>query len=66
MNFKYYLRKLQESSDYRKFMKENPEAFLSSGFFSIDKDGNGPVTKEEADAIVCWCGAPDCVLFKEK
>lgn len=40
MNFKYYLRRLQESSDYRKFMKENPEAFLSSGFFTIDKEGN--------------------------
>ena len=40
MNFKYYLRRLQESSDYRKFMKENPEAFLSSGFFTIDRDGD--------------------------
>lgn len=40
MNFKYYLRNLQENSDYKKFMRENPEAFLSSGFFTIDKDGN--------------------------
>jgi hypothetical protein len=40
MNFKYYLRQLQENSNYRKFIKENPDAFLCSGFFTIDKEGN--------------------------
>ena len=40
MNFKYYLRRLQESGDYRKFIQENPKAYLCSGFFTIDKEGN--------------------------
>jgi hypothetical protein len=40
MNFKYYLRRLQESSDYRKFIQENPNAYLCSGFFTIDKEGS--------------------------
>ncbi len=40
MNFKYFLRRLQESSDYRKFIQENPESYPCSGFFTIDKEGN--------------------------
>lgn len=40
MNFKYYLRQLQENSNYKKFLKENPDAYLCSGFFTIDKEGD--------------------------
>lgn len=40
MNFKYYLRRLQESGDYRKYMQENPQAYMCSGFFTIDKEGS--------------------------
>lgn len=37
MNFQFYLEKLLESEEFEKFKKENPDAFLCSGFFSIDK-----------------------------
>lgn len=40
MNFKYHLRLLQGNSEYKRFIKENPDAFLSSAFFTIDKEGN--------------------------
>lgn len=40
MNFKYYLRQLQENSNYKKFLKENPDAYLCSGFFTMDKEGS--------------------------
>lgn len=40
MNFKYYLRQLQENSNYKRFMKENPDAYLCSGFFTMDKEGS--------------------------
>jgi len=37
MNFQFYLEKLIHSEEFQKFKKENPTAFLCSGFFSIDK-----------------------------
>ena len=40
MNFKFYMEKLKSSKEYKKFMKENPGAYLCSGFFVIDKIGN--------------------------
>jgi len=40
MNLKFYLEKLENSEEYKKFMGENSDAFLCSGFFSIDKVGN--------------------------
>ena len=39
MNLKFYLEKLYASKEFKKFTKENPEAFLCSGFFIIDKTG---------------------------
>ena len=39
MNFQFYLEKLFASTEFEKFKKENPDAFLCSGFFSIDKKG---------------------------
>ena len=38
MNFQFYLEKLMDSGDFQKFKKENPNAYLCSGFFSIDKE----------------------------
>ena len=37
MNFQFYLEKLIDFKDFIKFKKENKDAFLCSGFFSIDK-----------------------------
>jgi hypothetical protein len=39
MNFQFYLEKLEGSENFKNFKKEFPEAFLCSGFFSIDKQG---------------------------
>lgn len=39
MNLQFYLEKLISSEEFQKFKKENPTAFLCSGFFSIDKTG---------------------------
>jgi len=40
MNFQFYLEKLRNSESYKKFIKENPDAYLCSAFFSIDKNGS--------------------------
>jgi len=37
MNFQFYLEKLIDSKEFQNFKKENPDSFLCSGFFSIDK-----------------------------
>jgi hypothetical protein len=37
MNFQFYFEKLLESKDFKKFSKENKDAFLCSGFFIVDK-----------------------------
>jgi len=39
MNLQFYLEKLHNSEIFKKFIKENPDAFLCSGFFVIDKTG---------------------------
>ena len=36
MNSQFLLEKLINSSEYKEFMKENPKAYLCSGFFIID------------------------------
>ncbi len=36
MNFQFYLEKLHDSDAFKKFIKENPGAFMCSGFFTID------------------------------
>ncbi len=38
MDLKFYLEKLHNSDEYRDFMLENPDAYLCSGFFVIDKE----------------------------
>ncbi len=37
MNIQFYFEKLSNSPDFQNFKKENPQAFLCSAFFSIDK-----------------------------
>ena len=39
MNLQFYLEKLRNSDEFKQFIKKNPDAFLCSGFFSIDKEG---------------------------
>jgi len=39
MNLQFYLEKLFESDIFKKFRKENKDAYLCSGFFSIDRQG---------------------------
>lgn len=39
MNFQFYLEKLFDSEEFKKFKKENKDAYLCSGFFSIDRQG---------------------------
>ena len=39
MNLQFFLEKLHNSENFKEFMKENPDAFLCSGFFIIDKTG---------------------------
>ena len=39
MKRQFYLEKLFESEEFKKFKSENQDAYLCSGFFSIDKKG---------------------------
>ncbi len=39
MNLQFQFEKLKSSEEFKKFIKENPSAFLCSGFFVIDKQG---------------------------
>ena len=40
MNLQFYLEKLHSSDEFQAFIKENPQAFLCSGFLTIDKERN--------------------------
>ncbi len=40
MNLKFYLEKLNASEEFKEFIEKNPDAFLCSGFFVIDKIEN--------------------------
>ena len=40
MNLSTHLKKLKSSEQFKRFIKENPKAFLCSGFFVIDKEGS--------------------------
>ena len=40
MNLKFYVEKLENSDELKKFLEENPTAYVCSGFFVIDKEGN--------------------------
>lgn len=50
MNLQFYFEKLHSSDKYKKFMKENPEAYFCGGFFSIDKENSkNPDNKRHLD-----------------
>lgn len=56
MNIKFYLEKLKSSEEFKKFIKENPDAYLSSGFFITDKtDAKNPGNKVHLDFYVPKC-----------
>ena len=40
MNLQFYFEKVYNSEEFEEFKKENPSAFLCSGFFVLDKEGN--------------------------
>lgn len=50
MNFQFYFEKLTKSKDFSKFIKDNKDAFLCSGFFAIDKKGED--NKQNIDYFV--------------
>lgn len=51
MNSHFLLEKLESSDEYKRFIKENPKAYLCSGFFIIDMDKN-PENKYHFDFYV--------------
>ena len=40
MNIQFYTEKLFSSDEFKSFMKKNKDAYLCSGFFVIDKNGD--------------------------
>jgi len=51
MNSQFLFEKLESSDEYKKFIKENPKAYLCSGFFIIDMEKN-PENKYHFDFYV--------------
>jgi hypothetical protein len=49
MNSQFFFEKLENSEEYKKFMKENPQAYLCSAFFIIDFDTQPPENKFHFD-----------------
>ena len=47
MKFQFYLEKLKESENFKKFKKENPSAILVGGFFTLDKTGSDKKVDEQ-------------------
>ncbi len=41
MNIQFYLEKLNSTEEFKDFQKENPDSYLCSGFFVIDKERKG-------------------------
>jgi len=53
MNLQFYLEKLQSSEKFKKFVKENPDSYLCSGFFVSDKENTkNPDNKVHLDFYV--------------
>jgi len=44
MNIQFYLEKLFASEKFQNFVEENPSAYFCSGFFSIDRQRENPLT----------------------
>jgi hypothetical protein len=52
MNSQFLLEKLEDSEEYKKFMKENPSAYLCSGFFEIDMAEKNPSNQYHFDFYI--------------
>lgn len=52
MNSQFLLEKLEDSDEYKKFMKENKGAYLCSAFFIIDLAEKNPENKYHFDFYV--------------
>jgi len=52
MNSQFLLEKLKASDEFKKFKKENPNAYLCSGFFIIDFAEKNPQNKYHFDFYV--------------
>ncbi len=53
MEFQFYMEKLISSAEFRDFKKENPSAFLCSGFFTVDKKpGAGAENQQHLDYFI--------------
>jgi len=51
MNSQFLFEKLEHSEEYKKFMKENPDAYLCSAFFIIDLQKHQPVLASSCNPI---------------
>ncbi|MFA5071003.1 MAG: hypothetical protein WC511_01375 [Candidatus Pacearchaeota archaeon] len=52
MNSQFLLEKLESSDEFKKFLKENKDAYLCSGFFVVDLDEKAPENKFHFDFYV--------------
>jgi hypothetical protein len=52
MNSHFLLEKLEDSEEFKKFMKENKDSFLCSGFFIIDLESKIPENKYHFDFYI--------------
>ena len=52
MNSQFLLEKLESSDEYKKFISENKDAYLCSGFFVVDLDEKVPEDKFHFDFYV--------------
>ncbi len=52
MNSQFLLEKLEHSEEFKKFKKENPTAYLCSGFFVIDFAEKNPESKYHLDFFI--------------
>lgn len=52
MNFQFYIEKLKNSEEYKNFIKENPKAYLCSGFFIIDIEKERTNDKQHLDFYI--------------
>lgn len=52
MNSQFLIEKIESSDEFEKFMKENPKAYLCSGFFIIDMESKNPDNKYHFDFYI--------------
>jgi hypothetical protein len=52
MNSHFLLEKLEDSEEFKKFMKENKDSYLCSGFFIIDLESKTPENKYHFDFYI--------------